>query len=100
MEIKFQVPEIFLQLQEVRDETGSLERNRDMLQNIMNKCNTYSDVLRMEKEGLLSMDGLLEIMRNYEEILGISTSSKSFFDTIKEELEKVPRAQKRVRKAI
>lgn len=100
MEVKFQVPEIFLQLQEIKDETGSLERSRDMLQNVMNKCNTYADVISMEKEGLLSLEGLLEIIQNYEEILGISTSSRSFFDVLKEGLEKAPRAKKKVRKAI
>lgn len=100
MEVQFQVPKIFLELQEVQKEDGNLEQSRIMLQNVMNKCNTYEDVLRMEKEGLISLEGLLEIIKNYEEVIGISENGSELFDLIRAGLENAPRARKRLRKAI
>lgn len=100
MEVKFQVPEIFIQLQGLENKENALEKSRDMLQNIMNNCNTYADVQRMEAEGIISMEGILEIIQNYEDILGISSTGKTIFDVLKRGIENASRVRGKKRKAI
>ena len=100
MEVKFQVPEIFIQLQGLENKENALEKSRDMLQNIMNNCNTYADVQRMEAEGIISMEGILEIIQNYEDILGISSTGKTIFDVLKRGIENASRERGKKRKAI
>lgn len=100
MEIKFQVPEIFVQIQELKDRKGLLNQSQAMLENIMYRCNTYEDIERMEKEGLLSLEGLLEILQNYSEVVGSATGCSKLFDSIRTGFETAPLAKKKIRKAI
>ena len=83
----------------VNDESTLLEKRKSLFNIIVNEANTYEDVDRLAEKGIITLEGIIELLENFDEVCGISTKELQVFEKILEGFLFAPRIQ-RTKKAL
>lgn len=73
---------IIQQIVGLEDADNSLEKRKELYALILDKCNTYADVEALEKKGVLTLEGICDLLMYFDSVIDDYSGERKRFDCI------------------